>query len=402
MHTNPVLVDVKRNGVVESQHRGSAVVSDADGNIIFSIGDWERNFYPRSAIKPLQAIPIIESGAGEAYSLSDAEISLACASHNSEDIHVNTVDKWLARLALSESDLECGAELPLYKKAAHKMIANGESPNKMHHNCSGKHSGMLTLARHLLPDVKGYSLHENVIQQIWMKTLSDLIAMDVSTMHWERDGCGLPAIYMPMHKLALAFAQFSKPERQPGARGRAMTTIINAIAKHPEMIAGSERCCSAVISETKGRAIVKTGAEASFAGVIPHLGYGFVLKIDESIDPTGLPDGNVLTTDDNEIAVNMAPGKSDIKNNFGYKFPGSVAGTLFHDKDGLSDNTVDGEVINTPNGVVLYAHLIDGSDKVVQSVPISVDGTYNFINVAPGDYTVEVSTEEGTRGLTAP
>ena len=278
---NPILVEVIRNTVVESKHSGSAVVVNTDGEIVYAIGDYERHIYPRSAIKPLQAIPLLESGAAEHFDLSEKEIALACASHNSEDIHVNAVQQWLNKLELDVNNLECGAALPSYQAAAHKMIANGEKASRAHHNCSGKHCGMLTLASHLLPKVKGYSAHSHIVQQIWMNTLSELIDEDVSKMHWEQDGCGLPAIYMPMLKLAQAFSRFATPETQPGARGSSMIKILSSLAQHPEMIAGSERCCTSVIKETKGKVIVKTGAEAVFAGVIPHLKLGFALKIDD-------------------------------------------------------------------------------------------------------------------------
>lgn len=278
---NPVLVDVVRNGVVESCHRGSAVVVDANGKVIFSIGDIERSIYPRSAIKPLQALPIIESGADQEFNLSLKEISLSCASHNSENMHVDTVEQWLERLDLGIENLECGKAYPSYQKAAHQLVREGKESTKAHHNCSGKHSGMLTLARHLSPHVQGYSAHSHQVQQTWMKTMSELIDEDVSKMHWEQDGCGLPAIYMPMKKLALAFARFSQPQNQPELRAKAMNKIIEALTAHPEMIAGSERCCSAVIKETQGKAIVKLGAEAVYAGFIPQLKLGFALKIDD-------------------------------------------------------------------------------------------------------------------------
>jgi L-asparaginase II len=278
---NPILVEVIRNGVVESKHSGSAVVVNTDGEVVYAIGDYQRHIYPRSAIKPLQAIPLLESGAAEHFDLSDKEIALACASHNSEDIHVNAVKQWLNKLELNVDSLECGAALPSYRAAAHHMIANGVKASKAHHNCSGKHCGMLTIASHLLPQVGGYSAHSHIVQQIWMNTLSELIDEDVSKMHWEQDGCGLPAIYMPMLKLAQAFSRFADTEKQPGARGSSMKKILSSLAQYPEMIAGSERCCTAVIKETKAKVIVKTGAEAVFAGVIPHLKLGFALKIDD-------------------------------------------------------------------------------------------------------------------------
>jgi L-asparaginase II len=196
-------------------------------------------------------------------------------------MHLKVVNEWLEKLQLKSANLECGAELPNCKDSAHALISAGKKPDKAHHNCSGKHMAMLTIAKHLLPEVQGYSAHSHIVQQVWMHTLSQLIDEDVSTMQWEQDGCGLPAIYMPMQKLASAFALFSEPVKQPGARGMAMNNIVQAIIANPLMIAGSKRCCSAVIEETKGSAIVKAGAEGVYAGVIPQLKIGFALKIDD-------------------------------------------------------------------------------------------------------------------------
>ena len=293
MNNNPILVEVHRGDQVESIHRGSVVAVDTAGRTVLSAGNVAQSVYPRSSLKIFQAIPLLESGAAQHFGLDAAEIALACASHNAEPFHTDAVLRWLHRLDLTVDDLECGAQSPLLRRAAHELVAAGESPTRVHHNCSGKHAGMLTMAKFMKADTRGYSAYHHPTQQAWMQTLSELIDLDVFALSWECDGCGLPAICMPLTHVARAFACYAEP-RKIGAthsklrakqhtkqRTAAMTQILDAVRAHPHMIAGSERCCTDVIRESAGRVLVKTGAEGVYGGVIPHLGVGFALKIDD-------------------------------------------------------------------------------------------------------------------------
>ncbi len=149
---NPVLVEATRGAMVESRHRGAFAVVDVEGRVIASAGDTERPIYARSAIKPLQAIPLVETGAAEAFGLGHGEIALACASHRGEPRHVETVTAWLARIGCSVADLECGTHLPSSPKALAELLGARGTPNAAHNNCSGKHSGFLIA----LIDVFGY------------------------------------------------------------------------------------------------------------------------------------------------------------------------------------------------------------------------------------------------------
>ncbi len=278
---NPILAEVYRNHVVESYHRGSAVVVDSTGKTVLAIGDPDRKIYPRSALKLFQAIPLLESGAAEKFALSDQEIVLACASHNAERLHTDAVQSWLHRLGLETDNLECGADFPLSDAMKRKLLAGGKKAAPIHQNCSGKHAGMLTLARYLGVDTRGYSEYQHPTQQAWMQTLSELLGVDVSTLDWERDGCGLPAICLAMERIAYGYALLANPQAVGGSRGQAMSKIISSIQAYPQMLAGSGRCCSAVIKATAGRVVVKTGAEGVYAGVLPKLGLGLVIKIDD-------------------------------------------------------------------------------------------------------------------------
>ena len=257
------------------------MVVDHKGKVIDQIGEIDRMIYPRSSLKLLQAIPLVESGAADAFGLSEKELSLACASHNAEVFHVDTVKDWLGRLDLSSEDLECGPTLPLSEKAAHALIADHVVPTRAHQNCSGKHSGMLTLCKHMGWPTKGYSEYDHPAQQAWMQVMSEVVEVDIFSQPWERDGCGLPAVQMPMTQLALGLAHFANSARIELPRRKAMARILQAVGQYPEMIAGTDRCCSAVIAKTKGAVVVKTGAEAVFAGCVQASGLGFALKVDD-------------------------------------------------------------------------------------------------------------------------
>ena len=278
---NPVLSTVFRGGEVESLHRGSAVVLDVHGHMVLAVGNVKRKIFPRSAYKFLQAIPLVESGAADAFGLGPDKIALACASHNAEPRHVQKVEQWLLQLGLADHDLECGPARPLDRVSADLLIKAGTTPGCRHHACSGKHAGMLTLARHLGEATSGYSNYEHPTQQAWRTVMNELTQVDADNLAWDRDGCGLPALCMPMEGLAYGFARYSICDGGTPSRSASMTRILDAVRQHPEMVAGSARCCTAVIRQTRGRILVKTGAEGVFCGSVPERGLGFVLKIDD-------------------------------------------------------------------------------------------------------------------------
>lgn len=278
---NPVLARVIRGGEVESVHRGSAIVVDAAGQVVLSAGDVQCSIFPRSSYKFFQAVPLVESGAADAFGLSPADIALSCASHNGEPMHADRVASWLEELGLGEDDLECGPALPGHTASANRLIRESTLPGRRHHNCSGKHVGMLTLAKHLGASTKGYSEFDHPTQRAWRQAMAELIGIDTENLPWDRDGCGLPALCVPMDALARGFARFADPSELPDSRAAVMNRILDAVAAHPALLAGTGRCCTAVIEKTAGRLLVKTGAEGVFSGIVRDQGLGFVLKIDD-------------------------------------------------------------------------------------------------------------------------
>lgn len=278
---NPQLIEVTRGSMVESRHRAAFAVADTDGRIVLSAGDFARPVYPRSAIKPLQALPLIESGAADAFNLSVAEIALACASHSGEPRHVDTVLAWLKRIGRTTADLECGIHLPSNDLAMHALLQSRSDATPAHNNCSGKHTGFLTLARHMGVPTTGYIAYAHPVQQRILGVLETMTGLDLGSAPRGIDGCGIPVIGMPLGHLALAFARLTDPRDQPEARQAACERVCAAMAAEPFMVAGSGRYCTLVMTATGGHALIKTGAEGVYCGALPKLGLGIALKVDD-------------------------------------------------------------------------------------------------------------------------
>ena len=272
--SNPVLVEALRGGEVESRHRGAWAVMDGAGRLVASAGDIARPVFPRSAIKAIQALPLIESGAADAFGFTDEELALACASHNGEPEHVRVAASMLQKAGLAEDALECGAHWPGDPRAARALVEQGERPRAIHNNCSGKHAGMLALARHMGVDPKGYIARAHPVQQAVERTLGALCGVEAAACPCGTDGCSVPTWAVPLRNMAHAFARLACGEREAGPR------IFRAVKAHPFMVAGSDRFCTRLI-EAVPRAFVKTGAEGVFCAAVPHAGLGVALKCDD-------------------------------------------------------------------------------------------------------------------------
>ncbi|OFX12906.1 MAG: hypothetical protein A2516_03960 [Alphaproteobacteria bacterium RIFOXYD12_FULL_60_8] len=265
---NPILVEVTRGPLVESFHRGAYALVDAQGRVIRAVGDIDRPIYPRSALKPLQALALIESGAAEAFGVSGEEIALACGSHSGQDIHVEKVGAWLKRLGLSADDLECGASEPVDAGAKKALVRRGEAPTALHHNCSGKHAGFLTVARHLKVPTRNYIDPEHPVQQLVLQHITTMTGA-IPHSPCGCDGCGVPTWAMPLSALALGMARLAdKP------------SIITAMQTHPFLVAGRGRFDTDVMT-AHPNLVVKGGAEGVLCALIPEQGLGLAIKVDD-------------------------------------------------------------------------------------------------------------------------
>lgn len=278
---NPALVDVTRGSLTESLHRGSVAVCDAAGKLVCGIGDVEARVFPRSAIKAMQALPLVESGAAEALALTDAELALACASHNGEEMHANAARVMLLKAGLTEDALECGPQWPQRMEDAAKLILADETPCGLHNNCSGKHAGFLGLAKVMGVETRGYvePFHpvQREIRLVMEQLTGDALTEDVCGT----DGCSIPTYASPLKSFARAFAAFGTGEGLEPLRADAAQRLFDACINEPYMVAGADRFCTKVMEGFRGRVFVKTGAEGVFCASIPELGFGVALKCED-------------------------------------------------------------------------------------------------------------------------
>lgn len=277
----PVAVHVMRGAAVESRHRAWYAVVDVDGRRVADAGDREIAVYARSAIKPLQAIPVVETGTADRFAFTSRELALACASHGGETAHVDTAAGMLSRAGLSASDLECGAHLPTHIPSQHALIRAGEAASPLHNNCSGKHASMLATAVHRKEPTRGYIKPDHPVQRRVLSVLEEMCGLELSSAPRGIDGCGLPQIAIPLSALARAIARFGAPDALPPARAAACRRIAAAMIADPLMIAGTGRFCTRAMEIAAGKAVVKTGAEGMYMAAIPATGLGIALKIED-------------------------------------------------------------------------------------------------------------------------
>lgn len=279
---DPVLVEVTRGDLVESVHRGSLAVVDADGAVVLSLGDVERPVFPRSAVKALQAMVLMESGAVEQFDLTDAEIALACASHNGEPAHTETAERMLKKAGRTVKCLECGVHWPMGEKATHALARSGREPTALHNNCSGKHAGFICAAVAFDEDeVAGYINASHPIQRAIAGMLETMCGVRLDEGVFGIDGCSIPTWAMPLKNIAHGFARFGTGNDVDPGRGRAMRRIRQAVAAEPFMVAGTGRFDTTIMTALRERAFTKTGAEGVFCAALPEVGLGVALKIDD-------------------------------------------------------------------------------------------------------------------------
>lgn len=273
------LVEVWRGPFCESIHRGHAVVWDADGGIVASWGNPDAMILPRSSCKMIQALPLIESGAADAFGLSDAQLALSCASHNGAAIHTDMVTEWLGGLGIDpETALRCGPQMPGDPEARTAMIKTDSSPCQIHNNCSGKHSGFLTLAKHLNAGPEYVDPDHPV--QVAVKAAFEEVTEETSP-GFGIDGCSAPNFATSITGLARAMGRFAAATGEGDARDRAMHRLTRAMATHPVLVAGEGRSCTALMRAMGGRASIKTGAEAVFVAIVRERRIGVALKIED-------------------------------------------------------------------------------------------------------------------------
>ena len=290
------LVEVRRGGITESRHRGHIVGVTPDGEIVALAGSPETVTYLRSSAKPHQAIPLIASGAADRYGFNEREIALACASHSGEKIHVDVARSMLSKIGLAPDALKCGVHEPFSIEATAELKANGEEPNALHNNCSGKHAGMLALALHLGAPIETYHQPDNPVQMAIGKVVSQFSGIAIEDMAVGVDGCGVPVFGITVKAMALMYARLvSPPADFDQDTTRACSRIVAAMMAYPELIGGTrDRLDTEMMQAAKGLLVSKVGAEGVYTvGVLPSpdwpKGLGLALKIEDGDDKRARP-----------------------------------------------------------------------------------------------------------------
>ncbi len=278
-----ILVEVRRGRFVESVHRGSVVVVDTAGTVLWSAGDPEMHTFMRSSAKPIQALAVVETGAYEAFGLTERELAVMCGSHSGEPAHVETVLGILEKTGLSEAHLKCGTHRPVHRPSADELVRRGRQPTAVHCNCSGKHAGMLAVARHMGWSLDDYWREDHPVQRLCLENLAEVAGYPASGIGVAADGCGAAVFALPLRNMALAFARMARPEDPcsgfPPERASAASLVVRSMRAHPDMVAGTGRLCTALMTHTA--VFAKGGAEAVYCLGVPERGLGVAVKIED-------------------------------------------------------------------------------------------------------------------------
>jgi L-asparaginase II len=287
MSAHPILAEALRGGVVESFHRGALAIVDADGAVHTALGDIDRPIFPRSAVKVLQALPLVASGAAEALGLSDEELALACASHGGEPHHAATAASMLAKAGVDAAALECGAHWPYHDGSIKAMAASGAQPSALHNNCSGKHAGFVCLGcglshgQDVAAFVRGYVSPDHPVMREVTAALQAATGFDLTQAARGTDGCSIPTYAIPLRHLAHAFARVATGIGLSQGHARAARRLREAVARAPQMVAGTGRFDSRVMARLGERVFCKVGAEGVYCAALPEVGLGVALKMDD-------------------------------------------------------------------------------------------------------------------------
>lgn len=266
-----IVVEQTRGNLVENAFRGDVAVVDSTGRLLFSVGDADKRTYWRSSAKPIQAMPVLLSGAAEAYGFESKHLAIFSASHNGEEVHTRVVLEALQKVGLTTEWLQCGAHAPFDRGATEALEAAGQEPGFIHNNCSGKHTGMLAMARHLGLPLENYMDPESELQKLILANVADVTGVPADQIDLGVDGCGVPVFGLPVRNMAYAFARLADPVRMPAGKAEAGRLFRDAMREHPYLVAGRKRICTELMTLPGSRFVAKSGAEGVYCvGVLPE------------------------------------------------------------------------------------------------------------------------------------
>ena len=275
------LVELTRGDVVERMHRGHAVVINRDKKIVRSLGDAFKITYMRSCAKPVQVLPLVESGGVEAFGFSGKELAIMCASHYAEEFHIETLESILKKIGLSEKDLNCGVNTSLKLEYALELARRQVPLNQLYNDCSGKHVGMLALCLHRGYAIENYISPDHPVQKEILGTFAEFCEVPVSDIQTGIDGCSVPVFALPLYNMALAYLKLSNPGTGDNKYNQSCKRVFHVMTAYPEMISGTGGFCSELIRHTGGKLIGKVGAEGVYCVGIKDAGLALAVKIED-------------------------------------------------------------------------------------------------------------------------
>jgi L-asparaginase II len=262
-------VKVLRGDVIETTHAAHIAVVDAEGRLLYAFGDPHRMTLVRSAAKPAQALAVVETGALERFGFDDADLALMCASHSSEDRHIERARAMLAKLSATEADLRCGGHAPLSDAVYKAWIKRDFTPGPVCSNCSGKHAGMLAGAHSIGAALADYHLPSHPLQQHVKRVVAQACDLPDADVEWAIDGCNLPTPAFALDRLARLFVKLADAEDrtndQAESRTQTLARIYRAMTTYPELVAGEGRFCTTLMRAFEGALVGKVGAAGSYA-----------------------------------------------------------------------------------------------------------------------------------------
>ena len=275
-------VEATRGRVVETLHRVHAAVVDDAGRVVAHAGDPDLVTFWRSGAKPFQAFPLVADGVVEHFGITLAELALCCASHSSEPAQVQQVRELLAKIGCSERDLLCGPHPPLSEAIAREYASRGVQLTAVYSNCSGKHAGMLALARYHGWPVAFYTRPEHPVQQRCLAEVSRWTEVPAQAIETAVDGCGVVCFALPLRGMARAYARLANAEQdsQPTAP-RSAYRVVEAMLRYPELVAGRGRPCTDMMRAHPGRVVTKTGAAGVYCALLTQERWGIALKVED-------------------------------------------------------------------------------------------------------------------------
>lgn len=284
-----VMVEIVRGDRVESEHRGHAAVVSKDGRLLFSLGDPERPVYLRSSAKPFQTMAVVLSGAAERFHLTSADLAIAASSHTAEAVHQEQVLGLLSRIGQGVEDLQCGPHPPADGLSAEELRRQGLQPTALHNNCSGKHAGMLGVAKVLGADLRDYLSPQAPGQLLVRRIVATLCGVAEEEIGIGVDGCSAPVFHLPVRALALGFARLADPSDLSPDYAAAAARVRDAMLEHPYLVAGRRRIGVDIMQAAHGRLVAKTGAEAVYGVGDVSRGQGLAIKVEDGTNRAVAP-----------------------------------------------------------------------------------------------------------------